>query len=382
MYLSRMKTIMMTAAAALTLAACGGGWTPTTVSGSVTGLANGASLILTNSPGITYQVDESITVTSNGAFKFTRTFSPGTAYNVHVSSQPAGQFCSVANGTGTIDKNADAISNIVVSCVPAATISVTVQGMTSGQTLELRNLGVDPLDITANGTYSFASAVPSGNSYNVGVFVSPTNQICTVNNGTGTVGTPPVSVTNVTVTCANATSLSGTLSGLNGGVLILNINNGNLLPVSANGTFVTSNFLTPGTPWQVAISTQPASQYCVASGPTSGTIDAAGDAVTNLAYTCSAAATIGGTITGMTASANAGMVLANNGTDLLNIGGNGNGGAFTFANAIPAGGTYNVTVKTNPVGSNGQLQTCTVTNGSGTVGATPTAVTNVQIACQ
>jgi hypothetical protein len=79
--------------------------------------------------------------------------------------------------------------------------------------------------------------------------------------------------------------------------------------------------------------------------------------------------TIGGTVSGLTGS---GLVLVDNGENNLSIGGN---GSFQFPAAIASGGTYDVTVLTDP---SSPAQTCTVTNGSGTVSA---AVTNVQVTC-
>ena len=61
---------------------------------------------------------------------------------------------------------------------------------------------------------------------------------------------------------------------------------------------------------------------------------------------------------------------------LLNNGGNSttvNSNNFTFSTAVNSGGAYAVTVGTQPTG-----QTCTVTNGSGTVSAN---VINVTVTC-
>jgi len=80
--------------------------------------------------------------------------------------------------------------------------------------------------------------------------------------------------------------------------------------------------------------------------------------------------TIGGTVTGLTGS---GLVLQNNGTDDLLITGD---GPFTFATPLRPGGLYSVTVFSNPKNPS---QTCSVTNGNGTV---PTEnVTNITVAC-
>ncbi len=69
--------------------------------------------------------------------------------------------------------------------------------------------------------------------------------------------------------------------------------------------------------------------------------------------------------------AGAGLVLRNNGGDDLAVSAN---GAFTFATSLTSGSTYAVTVATQPSG-----QTCSVSNGSGTVAGAN--VTTVAVAC-
>ena len=76
---------------------------------------------------------------------------------------------------------------------------------------------------------------------------------------------------------------------------------------------------------------------------------------------------VGGTVFGLSGS----VVLQDNGGDNLSVAAN---GSFTFATQLAAGAAYNVTVQSNPSG-----QTCTVSNGSGTVGSAN--VTNVAVSC-
>jgi N-acetylneuraminic acid mutarotase len=68
-----------------------------------------------------------------------------------------------------------------------------------------------------------------------------------------------------------------------------------------------------------------------------------------------------------------GLVLADNGTDLLRVP---NNGPFTFATAVSGGGAYNVTVRTPPTNPS---QTCTVAGGSGQAAAGN--VTGVRVTC-
>ncbi len=77
--------------------------------------------------------------------------------------------------------------------------------------------------------------------------------------------------------------------------------------------------------------------------------------------------TIGGNVTGLTGS----LVLRNNGADDLSVNAN---GAFSFKTALLSAAAYAVTVATQP-----NNQSCTVANGTGTVGSAN--VTNVAVTC-
>ncbi|MGH8199645.1 MAG: beta-propeller fold lactonase family protein [Steroidobacteraceae bacterium] len=162
-------------------------------------------------------------------------------------------------------------------------------------------------------------------------------------------------------------SIGGSVTGLTGTGLVLQDNGGDNLSVTANGTFTFATKVNSGGAYSVTVMTQPSGQTCtVTSG--SGTASAN---VTSVAVSCtsgSANVTIGGTVTGLTAT---GLVLQDNGGDNLSVSTN---GPFTFATALASGAAYAVTVLTQPTG-----QTCTVTTGTGTTGSAN--VTDVAVAC-
>jgi len=82
--------------------------------------------------------------------------------------------------------------------------------------------------------------------------------------------------------------------------------------------------------------------------------------------------TIGGTVNGLAGGTS--VTLLNNGTDSLTVNTNGN---FTFAKTMSAGAAYNVTVGTQPIN-----QTCTVTNGAGSISNFNSSnVTNIAVNC-
>src|SRR6516162_2831991 len=70
----------------------------------------------------------------------------------------------------------------------SATYSVggSVSGLSG--TVVLQNNGGDTLSVSANGSFTFATALVGGTAYNVTVKTNPTGQTCSVSNGTGTIG--------------------------------------------------------------------------------------------------------------------------------------------------------------------------------------------------
>lgn len=86
------------------------------VSIALSGLAAGASVTLSNNGDTA--VNNVITQTINGNFTFNQSMVEGQAYNVAVSTQPANQICTVANGSGIAHLSAPAAAtNIAVTCV-------------------------------------------------------------------------------------------------------------------------------------------------------------------------------------------------------------------------------------------------------------------------
>ena len=165
-------------------------------------------------------------------------------------------------------------------------------------------------------------------------------------------------------------TVSGTVSGLDGDGLVLQLNGANDLALANNGTFTFTAQLSNTTVYSVTVLTQPSgpSQTCTI-GNASGTIAAAN--VSNVAVTCATGAfALRGTVTGL---AGTGLVLQNNGGDDLAIATN---GEFSFPSPIASGATYGVTVKTQP---SGPAQSCGIQNGTGIVGSAD--VTNVTITC-
>lgn len=162
------------------------------VGGTVSGLALGAGVTLTNDGG------DDLTVGSNGSFTFSSTVPSGTAYSVTVVTQPTGQTCTVSGGAGVVG-SAD-VGSVVVNCAADSfTVGGTVAGLAGS--LVLQDDGGDDLTLTAVGSFAFPTPLATGAAYAVTVLTQPVAQTCTVAMGTGVV--PGANVTSVAVSCVS-----------------------------------------------------------------------------------------------------------------------------------------------------------------------------------
>src|ERR1035441_3160201 len=277
-------------------------------------------------------------------------------------------------------------SLLVVACgggdSVVSTTRYTIGGSASGLVgsgLVLQDNGVDSLTVSASGSFAFATPLTNGSSYAVTVATQPKNpaQTCVVTSGSGTVN--GANVQSIAVACStNGYTVGGAVSGLIGGGLVLQDNGGDGLASSAAGTLTRlpagtctfSQTVGSGVAYAVTVKTQPTNpnQTCTVVGG-SGTMGSAN--VTDVAVNCATSTfTVSGTVSGLAGS---GLILQDNAGDDLPIPANGN---FSFATAVASGATYAVTVKTAPTNP---TQTCTITNGTGTIGAAN--ITNVAVVC-
>jgi uncharacterized protein YfaP (DUF2135 family) len=138
----RLGLATLCAVAAALISGCGGGDdapppapAPTTfkISGSVAGLASGASVVLANGTS-------QVTVTAAGNFEFPAA-TTGTAYAVSVATQPTGQFCNIVRAAGTVASAV--VDNIRVAC------AVVLAGGTGELTADGGTVTTAAVDITA-----------------------------------------------------------------------------------------------------------------------------------------------------------------------------------------------------------------------------------------
>lgn len=332
------------------------------VSGAVSGLTGGG-LVLQNNGG------NDLPISASGNFSFANRLVDGAAYTVTVRTQPSGQNCVVRDAAGTI-RGAD-VGNVAVSCAENSfSIGGRVTGL-AGSALTVQLNGGDDLSIVGRGPFAFETALRSGASYQVSVRRQPTNpsQVCTVANGAGTVANG--NVTNIAIDCVSSSfTVGGTVSGLAGSGLVLQLNGDGDLPIGSNGSFTFGTPVPSGSQYRVNVAAQPGNptQVCTVAG---GAGQVGSTNVTNVRVTCASSTfSVGGTVIGLLGS---GLVLQNNGGDDLAVGAD---GLFTFPAELASGATYSVSVRTQPSNPN---QACTVTNGRGTIGSAD--VGNVVVSC-
>jgi hypothetical protein len=360
------------------LAGCGGtgaGEPNYTIGGSVGGLTEGNTLVLAMNGG------DDLTLTANGSFTFATPLAPGSAYAVTVLTQPAGQTCTVADGSGTVAPPVSVLGNpsanrgnviaIAVTCISGGpfTVGGTVAGLNAGRTVVLFDNDGNALTVAANGSFTFTTPLEGGSAYAVTVGTQPAGQSCAITNGSG--ASIAANVTDVSVVCSDQTfSVSATVSGLAASAsAVLQLNGANNLTVSSNTTATFAVLIDDGASYAVTVLTQPSGETCAVSGG-SGIDDGSNVTVT---VTCTVNAptsfTVGGTVSGLASGVS--VTLLDNGGNAYVAQAN---GSFTFSAPVATGSAYVVTVQTQPTG-----QTCAIGNGTGTVGNAN--VTNVTVTC-
>jgi exo-beta-1,3-glucanase (GH17 family) len=176
-------------AAALALAACGQNWQDkpgyVTVGGDVAGLTG--TVVLQNN------AQDDLSVTANGSFKFALQIANGANYAVTIKKQPVNQVCTVTSGTGTAMDN---VHSVHVACTSYVRIGGTLSGLTG--TVILQNNGGDTLATTANGSFTFPTAIAPGSSYAVTAATPPPGEICSVANA---IGVAAADVNDVAIVC-------------------------------------------------------------------------------------------------------------------------------------------------------------------------------------
>jgi len=335
-----------------------------TIAGTITGLT-GIGLQLQLNGG-------EIIAASGTSFTFATKITDGQAFNVQVKAHPSApvQICTPEYNVGIIAGANVTNVSILCSTVPYS-VGGYVNGLGAGQSVTLQVNGGQNTTRTSDGFFLFPTPLADQTHFDVTVLTQPTGRTCSVQNpsgaiyGRGSYGTY--------IECStSAWTVSGVVSGLSGGYVTLVASSGEYKPVVSNGAFSFSQKFASGSFYAVEVFRNPAlpAQTCTVQNGTGANIT--GD-INSVSVVCSGGGyTVGGSLSGLTAS---GLVLRLNGTSdvIVPVGSS----SYTFADSVATGGTYSVTVASQPTGLK-----CTVTpaTASGTVATAN--VTNVAVTCQ
>ena len=153
-------------------------------------------------------------------------------------------------------------------------------------------------------------------------------------------------------------TVGGSVSGLAGGEVVLQINGADDLTINADGKFKFPKALKKGSTYAVTVKTSPTlpvKQTCTVS---QGDGSIAGTVVNNVAVTCTTNSyAVGGTVTGLSVKGKdkgKGLVLELKGVKEVEVAKNGN---FVFPDVrLPDGSDYNVAIKSTPSGQQCEIE--------------------------
>ena len=398
----------------------------TTLGGRVTGVGGGQSVTLKNG-------SETLTVSASGNYQFPTAIAAGSEYAVAVTAtSPSNLKCTVGNGNGVAPVNVyslatSVVSNIAVSCqVAGYSVGGTVLGLPSTEALGLVLASSDSaadkrvVRVTGSGAgtaYTFTNVtVAAGNTISLALdgsapvgytcMVSPTyttptlvnanvtdaHVLCSSSGGGGGGGGGGGTAT-VTAIAPSGSVVAGTspslftVSGTNlplTAILVLDV--AECTSSSPSATGFTASCTTPAAAGSVTA--QVKSDTAANSGVAIGTAMVVavqapgGGGGGGGGGSCGAVQTLpgslNGTITGLSASGLSTITLTSPTTGstvaTVNYSSGCTSQVFTFDTLLGGGTLYGV--QATAAG-----YTCTVTRGSGTMGASPTYVSDVTVSC-
>lgn len=178
---------------------------PYTVGGTLSGLASGSTLVLTDNGS------DTDSVTSNGTFTFPTALKGGSAYAVGIATQPTLQTCTVRNGDG--DLGTTSVTSISISCVGPFSVGGIITGLSSNTSLTVTDNGTDAVTISANGSFSFPTALKPGSSFAAVISQLPSGEKCGLTGATGMVTASNYSGISITCAIPTLSLVAGALGG-------------------------------------------------------------------------------------------------------------------------------------------------------------------------
>lgn len=335
---------------------------------NISGVKN-AGLTLISSQG------DLLSVQSDGTVEFPTPFILSNPYQATIQSDPTEpwQTCQFADGTRTQSGNNTSQNDLTISSIVCVTNQYPITANVSGLVNDglILNLNGVSTEIPGNSTSYSLGQVASGSSYEVTLGQNPVGQQCNLFSSSG-------SITNagqaVEVGCTQyGYMVGGSLSNYTGSGLTLTLSGTHsetrTITAGRTGYYFNTTF-NHGDTYSMLISTQPTNpwQTCSIIQKNSGSISQSTGSVTDASIVCTTNIyNLSGSISGLSYD---GLVLNLNGTNYPFAAGT---TSIALGN-LSSGTVYNVTVQTQP-----SYQTCSVTNGSGTVGGTD--ISNIQISC-
>jgi hypothetical protein len=246
------------------------------------------------------------------------------------------------------------------------TIGGTVSGLT-GTGLVLTNTLGKSVTVSGNGTFSFPDGMVAGSTAAILVGTQPSGQLCSVTSSPETISS--ANVTDIAVACVPGYTLGGSLKGLaTNANLVMTDSAGDMLTVTANGSFSLPTHFANGVPWTASIVTNPTGQSCsFAQGnqSNSGVIEQSNVQMGQI--NCQSIYPISLAVSGLTAGNSVSLMMTGAGAaQYLTVSQN---GTASFPVGAPVGTQYQITVTASPTAEGCQFSGFP-TVGSGTTSAT------------
>ncbi len=362
-----------------------------TMGGTVTGLGAVESLELKVTT-LTDGTTQTVTIGTDGPYQFANPIAGARTYLVEMTANvPPGVTCTLSKVGDVAPRSytsSFAINDFNVNCQSNTyngpySLSVNLTGLPAGEPITLRN-GNRNIVVSQNGLSAFP--VTFTGAYAITVF-DPLNGLRCASSAPN--GVPQGANVVVDFNCTGA-KLSGLVSGLRAGAsVMLNVQGFNgqgasvdtplEIPGYGSGSDgFSTQFLQNGA-YAVSVVSASAGTTCAAVANATGTVS--GSNIGGLAFTCTTApGSLSGMVT-LSGSMSEHTIRVSNGANSVEVMVSEMSAGFFFLDPLAPGSSYTVTATDASPNLFSGLANCTVTNGSGSMVASPGDVSNVSVSC-